>query len=214
MAMGKSSKDVWSRVGLGPEERLRWLLDFGSLDPASLNKAKRSAVLEQVRAFVVLQQLVPEVRERLRFSPAPQDTTPNVMTEDEVWLAQGWLSEGLELLKKGQKWRFAPHIAYELDAYKGMFWARMSATSRIELFKAMAYDALRDARFKFRRCLECQRPFVPVRRQRYCSLRCSQAIRTRKWRKAHPEKTREMRRLQYRRAAIAKFKSAKSDEKP
>ena len=212
--MGRAPTKVWSRVGWAPEERLRWLLDFGSLDRASLNKAKRLAVVEQVRAFVVLQQLDPEVRGRLRFLPAPQDTTPNVMTEDEVWLAQGWLSEGLELLKKGQKWRFAPHIAYELDAYKGMFWARMSATSRIELFKAMAYDALRDARLKFRRCLECQRPFVPVRRQRYCSLRCSQAIRTRKWRKAHPEKTREMRRLQYRRTAIAKLKSAKSDEKP
>jgi hypothetical protein len=206
--MGKGSKNIWSRVGLDPEERLRWLLDFGSLDQASLNKAKRSAVVEQVRAFVVLQQVDPEIRDRLRFSPAPRDTTPNAMTEEEVWLAQGWLSEGLKLLKKGQKWRFVPHITYELDAYKGMFWARMSATSRIEIFKAVAYDALRDARFKFRRCLECQRPFVPVRRQRYCSSRCSQAIRTRKWRKAHPEKTREIRRLQYRRTVIAKFRSA------
>jgi len=30
------------------------------------------------------------------------------------------------LLKKSQKWRFVPHITYELDAYKGMFWARVS----------------------------------------------------------------------------------------
>jgi hypothetical protein len=195
---------------LGPEERLRWLLDFASLDQSSLDKAKRSAAVEQGRAFVVLQQVDPDVRDRLRFSPAPQDTTPNVMTEEEVWSAQHWLREGLELLKKSQKWRFVPHITYELDAYKSMFWARISAKSRIELFKAMAYDALRDARFKFRRCLECQRPFVPVRRQRYCSPRCSQAIRTRKWRKAHPEKNREIRRLQYRRAVTTKFRGAQS----
>src|SRR6266852_8937546 len=82
----------------------------------------------------------------------------------------------------------------------------MRSNSRLEQFKALAYDAFRDGRFRFRRCPECQRPFVPVRRQEYCSARCSQAARTRKWRKAHPEKNREIRRQQYKRSVAAKLR--------
>jgi uncharacterized Zn finger protein (UPF0148 family) len=88
----------------------------------------------------------------------------------------------------------------------------MTANSRVEQFKALAYDAFRDARFKFRRCPECKRPFVSVRRQAYCSSRCSQAVRTRKWRKAHPEKNREIRRQQYKRSVAAKLRLSKRAE--
>jgi hypothetical protein len=42
-------------------------LDLGTLDPASLSKAKRSAVVEQVRAFVVLQQVDLGVKDRPPF---------------------------------------------------------------------------------------------------------------------------------------------------
>ena len=41
-------------------------------------------------------------------------------------------------------------------------------------------------------------------RQAYCSVRCSQAVRTRKWRRAHPEKNRAIRRQQ--RSAVSSTK--------
>ena len=85
----------------------------------------------------------------------------------------------------------------------------MTANSRLEQFKALAYDAFRDARFKFRLCPECKRPFVPIRRQAYCSAGCSQAVRTRKWRKAHPEKNRAIRRQQYQRSKEAELRLSK-----
>jgi hypothetical protein len=205
--MSTSSPDVWSRVGFAPEQRLRWLLDFGSLDPDALTGLERSAVVEEVRAFVIVQRVDPAIRHQMRSWPSPRDGTPEVMTRDEVWSAQAWLKRGIELLKLSKRWNFRPQITYELDAYNNMFWARMRATSRLELFKALAYDALRDARYKVRRCPECKRPFVPVRRQRYCSSRCSQAVRTRNWRKAHPEKIKEIRRLQYRRMVSARSRT-------
>jgi hypothetical protein len=98
-----------------------------------------------------------------------------------------------------------PHVTYELDASGDLFWTRMKSNSRLEQFKALAYDAFREARFKFRLCHECKRPFVPVRRQAYCSAGCSQAVRTRKWRKAHPEKNRAIRRQQYQRSKAAEL---------
>jgi hypothetical protein len=196
--------NIWLRVGLEPEHRLRWLLDFGRLEPGSLTDAQRLAVVQEARAFVIVQEMDPTRRSRMRSWPPPTDAAPNALTPDETWSAQKWLRKGLDLLSQSQKWNFSPRVKYELDAYRDLFWARMKATSGLQLFKALAYDAFREARFKFRRCPECKRPFVPVRRQRYCSSRCSQAVRTRKWRKAHHEKNREIRRLQYRRTVTAK----------
>ncbi len=204
--MAKTSSNVWARVGVEPEARLRWLLDFGNLDTVSLTAAQRADVLQEARAFVVLQDVDPPLRGQMRSYPPPTDATPKVLTGDEAWSAQRWLKQGLDLLRQSKKWNFKPRVEYELDAHGGLFWARMTANSRLEQFKALAYDAFRDARFKFRRCPECQRPFVPVRRQEYCSARCSQAARTRKWRKAHPEKNREIRRQQYKRSVAAKLR--------
>ena len=203
--MAKPSNNVWVRVGVEPEARLRWLLGFGNLDPDSLTAVQRATVLQESRAFVVLQEIDPALRRTMRSWPQPTDATPNVLTGGEAWSAQLWLRQGLDLLSRSKKWNFKPHVEYELDASAGLFWTRMRSNSRIEQFKALAYDALRDARFKFRLCPECRRPFVPVRRQRYCSSRCSQAVRTRKWRKAHPEKNREIRRQQYKRAIVSKL---------
>jgi hypothetical protein len=170
------------------------------------------AVLQEARAFVVLQEVDPALRRTMGSWPEPTDATPNVLTRREAWSAQRWLKQRLDLLRRSEKWNFKPRVEYELDASGGLFWTRMTATSRLEQFKALAYDAFRDARFKFRRCPECKRPFVPVRRQAYCSARCSQAVRTRKWRRAHLEKNREIRRQQYKRSVAAKLRLSKRAE--
>jgi hypothetical protein len=203
--MAKTSNNAWMRVGVDPEARLRWLLDFGNLDSASLSAEQHAAVTQEARAFVVIQQVEPALRLTIGSWPQPTDATPNVLTRNQAWSAQRWLKQGLDLLRRSEKWNFKPRVEYELDAHGGLFWARMRASSRLEQFKALAYDAFRDARFKFRLCPNCKRPFVPVRRQRYCSARCSQAVRTDKWRKAHPEKNRAIRRQQYQRSKAAEL---------
>ena len=38
--MAKTSSNVWVRVGVDPEARLRWLLGFGNLDPVPLTVAQ------------------------------------------------------------------------------------------------------------------------------------------------------------------------------
>jgi len=204
--MAYPSSDVYGRVGLVPEQRLRWLLGFGNLDPTQLDAKKRTAVIEEARAFLVIQEVDPAIRKLLRSWPAPRDDTPDTMSEPDVWRAQGWLRHGLDALRRGKIWSFAPRVRYEVEIHKALlFWARLRANRRLELFKALVYDALRDARFSLRLCPECQRPFVPTRRQAYCSARCSQAVRTRKWRKAHPEKNRAIRRNLYRKSVATKL---------
>jgi hypothetical protein len=203
--VAKPLNNVWVRIGVEPEARLRWLLRFGNLEPDALTAEQRTAVVQEARAFLVLQEIDPALRGQMPSWPAPTDAAPNVLSDAEAWSAQLWLKKGLGLLRRGEKWNFVPRVTYELDAHSGLFWARMRAKSRLEQFRALAYDAFRDARFRFRLCPECKRPFLPVRRQRYCSSRCSQAVRTRKWRRAHPEKNRAIRRQQYRRSVATKL---------
>ena len=204
--MARAANNVWDRVGIEPEARLRWLVNFGNLVPASLTDEQRAAVRQEARAFAHLQEVDPAIRGRVRSLPPPTDTTPDVLTDAEIWQAQRWLKRGLDLLARAEKWNFTPRVRYELDAYQGLLWTRLKATSRLEQLKALAYEAFRDARFRFRICPHCSRAFVPIRRQVYCSERCSQTVRTRKWREAHPDKNRAIRRAQYRKSMTAKLK--------
>ena len=204
--MARASNNAWDRVGIEPEARLRWLLSFGNLVPASLTDEQRAAVRQEARTFATLQEIDPAIRGQMRSWPAPVDATPDVLTHEEIWKAQRWLKRGLDLLGRNEKWEFTPRVKYEIDAYRGLLWTRLKATSRLELLKALVYEAFRDARFRFRLCPHCKRAFVPIRRQAYCSSRCSQTVRTRKWRKAHPDKNRSIRRAQYRKAMTKKLK--------
>jgi hypothetical protein len=207
--MVRVSNNAYVRVGIEPEARLRWLLDFGNLAPDGLTAEQQTVVVQEARTFVFLQEIDPALRALMRSWLPLVDATPSVLTGAEVWSAQLWLNRGLRMLRRGEKWNFAPHVKYEIDVHKERLWARLRAKSPLEQFKAMAYDAFREARFRFRLCPECRRPFVPVRRQAYCSTHCSQAVRTRKWRKAHPEKNREIRRQQYKRSVAARLRLSK-----
>lgn len=210
--MVTASSNVWLRVGIEPETRLRWLLRFGNLEPDALTVEQGTMMVQETRVFIILQGTDPALRGLMRSWVLPIDATPDVLTNSEVWSAQQWLKKGLDLLGRGEKWNFVPHVRYELDARRGLLWARFTAKSHLEQFKALAYEAFRDARFRFRLCPECSRPFVPVRRQTYCSAHCSQAVRTRKWRKAHPEQNRAIRRQQYKKSLTARLELSRGAE--
>jgi len=127
--MAKLSNNVWVRVGIEPEARLRWLLNFGNLNPDSLTAAQRSAVLQEARVFVGLQEVDPALRDRMRYLPPPTDATPDVLTLREAWSAQTWLKEGLDLLSRSEKWNFVAvhHVRARrlqgvvLDTHEGDF---------------------------------------------------------------------------------------------
>jgi hypothetical protein len=60
-------------------------------------------------------------------------------------------------------------------------------------FKLRAYETLiRQAR-RFRVCTRCRRPFIARKRQAYCEKKCSQSVRTRKYRAAHRQKVNALR---------------------
>ena len=60
------SSEAYTRVGLLPEQRLRWVLDFGNLDAAELSAKERAAAVEEARTFMLIQEADPGFRPRLR----------------------------------------------------------------------------------------------------------------------------------------------------
>ena len=120
--MAKPSSSVYARVGRTPEERLRWLLKFGNLEPVSLNADGRAVAVQEARAFLMVEEVDPEVRALLRIGPPPIDETPNVLTQDEVWAAIGEPTERLcracmfrRARERGIKWcPPPPHAPGEL----------------------------------------------------------------------------------------------------
>jgi hypothetical protein len=50
-----------------------------------------------------------------------------------------------------------------------------------EAFKTTAHEVLTSTASRFRVCRECGRPFIAGKGQEYCSSRCSQAVRTRRF---------------------------------
>src|SRR5271168_2186657 len=136
--MARAANNVWERVGIEPEARLRWLVGFGNLEPSSLTHEQRATVRQEARTFAILQEIDPAIRGRMRYWPAPAEASSDALTDDEIWQAQRWLKRGLDLLGRSEKWNFTPRVRYELDAHRGLLWARLKSTSRLELLKALA----------------------------------------------------------------------------
>jgi hypothetical protein len=198
--MRRAAGTVWVRVGIEPEDRVRWLLAFAKLEPSRLTDAQRNTTRQEARAFVALQRSDVRLRRAMHLFPPPTDAAQSVLSDAGVWKAQKWLKRGIESLRASEKWTFSSRIRYELNASKGLLFGAIEGASRLGLFRALVYEVFREVRSKIRFCSHCSRAFLPVRRQRYCSQSCSQTVRTRKWRKKHPEKNRALRRAQYRRS--------------
>ena len=76
------SSAAYTRVGLLPEQRLRWVLDFGSLDAAELDAKERAATVQDARTFMLIQEADPGFRPLLRSWVPLRDDTPGVLTQE------------------------------------------------------------------------------------------------------------------------------------
>lgn len=174
------SNDAHRLVGLDPDDRLRWLVDFSRHNLDTFTAVQWSTLVREAGAFLAMQQNGIGLRSRVQFLPPLRSANPD-LTEDQVRSAHAWLKHGLDSLARDETWHVPLSFACEVKAYKGLLTFRISATSSLHLFKALAYDAFRYAKLKVRLCIRCKQAFVVVYGQRYCSPRCSQMTRTRKW---------------------------------
>jgi hypothetical protein len=187
---------AWSRVGKTDEERARWLLDFAARDLTALSAADWLTLRWDVFGFLYPPSGGPP--------PFYSDATPAgepSCSENQVRIMHSWLRSGLECLTVSHSWFFPIAATSRLlmlgDRLGTWFDVEDSPGEYTNIFSLKAYEALAREAQRFRVCAKCRRPFLARKRQAYCSKRCSQTVRTTKYRAAHRRKVNESRMRSY-----------------
>jgi hypothetical protein len=177
-------------------ERAEWLVQFAQTDLSQLSERSRKKIQKEFLAHFR--------------SARPSDLFP----------VHDWLKQGLAKLIVGEGWQITEKIHYCLSLGKGTV-GTLSELSRgegaptgeflclevIPLSRLQLIGVFHDFESAgLVKCSECGTLFVPRRRDNlfarrkrdyYCSARCSQTARTRRWRKQHPDQAREIRHVQH-----------------
>jgi ribosomal protein S27AE len=98
-------------------------------------------------------------------------------------------------------WNIETKVIYTFGLVDGRLVDMSSASpsSTFDRFKAQVYNVLASQAARLRFCQNCGQLFVARKSQAYCTGKCSQAVRTRKYRTQNPEKFRRLRHAAYER---------------
>ena len=192
------------RVGRKDEDRAQWLLRFAAQDLASLSEGQRVDLTWDIVRFA----LGPPTRVSKIDTAGPPMRVP--LGQIHQWVDNGVraLSKGTTLEERGpdleeavpSSWRIEARLSYRLswDGRRLLDEPLGDVTPR---FAAEAYRVLIAAASRFKFCPRCRRAFIARGRQHFCSPRCSQAVRTQRYRAAqHPETASQARHEAYERS--------------
>ena len=177
-------KLVRARIGDTPVKRLAWLLRFMNTDLEFLRKEEQTALGHDLQTLWLAVD-------------APEQAPPVgvwIMDRSELSATQKWIKDGFLALfsEKPKGWIFPAPREMRLVRKSSLDAKRSDITlvpvwpvpsdfdgQRRNIKLAILYIVFA-ARDSLRLCSECKSPFIPVRRQEYCSTKCSQKARDRK----------------------------------
>jgi len=127
------------------------------------------------------------------------------LSTDELEHIHTWLADGIRAVQSDDRWKFERGRKVSFGLYEGKLSGILyPERTAFDTFINRVFDTLFLAGDKLRRCADfpsCANLYLPRHgRQAYCSERCSQRVRTRKWRvrtrkrrHEHPEKAATLR---------------------
>jgi hypothetical protein len=216
---------VLQRVGSDAESQGRWLLSVGHLDLGGLSEKERATIDRELLVFLEAEPL-PGISSNKRFAEhvsrgifllAGQIPSAGelVLPATDTARTHEWLRKGLADIEGGRGFPFDVAVkavvrlspsAAEGEVAPLQFGKLRSGSDVHERFAYRAYETLRTCGHAIRRCVACKELFVRGHGlEVYCSKRCSQRVRTRAWRKTHPEKAKELRQRQYEAEVARKY---------
>ena len=204
------------RVGIRPEEAVSWLLEFANLDLDNISAGFKYMLWLDIKAFCVPLLNRTEdgynIEDRVRMEvdqyPPFTDLTDSEKQEDSFKIVteiQIALRERLDSLFAAN----ATSGIAEFPELTASFVLYRHRDNRIEknvqstvtdLFFLRTIELLLSMAERIRNCgnSSCQRPFVANKRQAYCSRKCSQQVRTARFRgKEDPEEVSKKRHEKY-----------------
>jgi len=214
----KNLARAFARIGRTAEEQARWLLKAAYRDQAKLTDSECSGLQEEVGAFLFL-----DPTDNLFFGQRVAEPVSREVTESCI----SALRDGLRDLVKDGKWvvgmpkmnrvaewwdhhpfRWRTGLPHQLEFADANARRRRWGFAKLKMdwrgyFLLRVYDVLRAVEGRFRVCLECRQAFIARKRQAYCTARCSQTVRTRKYRSLHRARVNQSRRRAYERQVKA-----------
>jgi hypothetical protein len=204
-------------IGTQAEDQCRWLLAIGHTEHSNLGEREKISLRSRMLVYLIARPL--EGVSSGRFARHVSDGVleesgqiPGVeelmLPEDEVERLLAWLKDGLTAIEAGKRFSFEFAVKAAVgfspwvpkDEHTPLqFFEQTSRRDVAERFADRVCETLRLCGHSIRSCIECKALFVRTHGLSvYCSERCSQRVRTRKWRQGNPEQAREIRRRQYR----------------
>lgn len=176
----RSLEGARARVGRTGTARARWLLDWAARARDVATAGDLSNL--QVELEVFLANYRGPASAEAWVSP----DEPFLVREEHVREWSAWLRDGLDSLKvrKPWDWTFAAKTTYNVSREIAPIGTVAGKAPRDLFVAAVAYTLLSEWR-RLRFCQECTRPFIARMRQAYCTARCSQSYRTRKFLERH-----------------------------
>jgi len=197
---GPNYEEAERRVGATPEQRLRWLVEFAQEDLASLSRGRALDLDDEILAFT---------RAGLPGDQGGLALGGNYLNREADFvrqLQQRWRDNLTALLDRGE-FSYTATANYILGRTSdGSIEAGISADTEpaffIAVFRLLAHEGVR-----VRRCdaKGCGRIFVGPPRQLFCGSRCSQRVRTARFRRQHREAVSDMRHAAYARRQRSKL---------
>jgi len=211
---------ILRRVGYSDEDWCKWLLNFAHASLDELGEKDRASLCHEVPVFLYDQMTKQAPRnifswratywllEEVSEGEFPQLALP----ETDLERIHRWLKYGMAKIEAGDvldfRFQVEGHLSLTRHLFDGEKLVRRSYLASYEFksnlvelderFAVRVYEMLKSCGQAISGCVDCRTLFVADHgRQAYCSERCSQRVRTRKWRKRNPEKTRALRRQQY-----------------
>jgi hypothetical protein len=189
------------RVGRKDEDRAQWLLRFAAQNLASLSEGQRVDLTWDIVRFAI----GPPTRVFKLDTAGHSIGVP--IGEIHQWVGDGvrTLSNGMVLKEHGpvlveevpSSWRIDARLSYRLS-WDGQRLLDEPLGDIRPRFAAEAYRVLIAAASRFKFCPRCRTAFIARGRQQFCQARCSQAVRTQRYRAAqNPDKASQARREAY-----------------
>jgi hypothetical protein len=184
-----------ARIGDTPQKRLAWLLWFMNTDLTVLREEEQVALGYDLMSL----WLTLEGTDNVEFSPSVPSLSIYRMDQGELSEIQKWIKDGFRSLfsEKPRRWIFPAPEGIKLVRKSPLNAKRSDLTlvtvvpmilgtggPRRRSIELAILEIVFGGRDLLRACSECGSPFIPVRRQEYCSTKCSQKARDRRRKKS------------------------------
>jgi hypothetical protein len=182
------------RVGMSYRELAQWLLDLSQINFDDLSQGDMTNLEWEAMAFFQFHHSLRktdnphiEIEKFVPDDPPDKELAQyvrlNFSNENLLNSYHHIICNMLENLANGIPVVIEQTLSFSMEIEDGKLVGKSDFKDETSdnLLELSVFDLFRKTQSQFKLCEECEMPFMAIKRQKYCSTSCSQAMRTRKF---------------------------------